>query len=112
MILGSAVQYGSWLPEASDFVAANHQVLAACRLALFSVHIQNLGDDPDSLVARLAYLDGIRDSVQAEMEGFFAGRFDKRGAARLLPKFIAGMMPVMEKRDWSRIRAWGQMVFA
>jgi menaquinone-dependent protoporphyrinogen oxidase len=112
VILGSAVQYGSWLPEASEFAAANHRALAASRLALFSVHIQNLGDDPDSVAARSSYLDGIRTSVQAETEAFFAGRFDKRGAARLLPRLISGLMPVMDKRDWPRIRAWGQTVFA
>ena len=42
----------------------------------------------------------------------FAGKFDKRGAALLLPKLIAWAMPVMDKRDWAKIRAWAQDVFA
>ncbi|HBG74848.1 MAG: hypothetical protein A2X25_07895 [Chloroflexi bacterium GWB2_49_20] len=112
VILGSAVQYGAWLPEAVDFVEANQQSLEKVRVALLSVHIQNLEDDPTSRAARLAYLDGVRPFVQAEEEVFFAGRFDRRGAALLLPKLIAWAMPDMDKRDWKKIRTWAQTVFA
>ena len=112
VILGSAVQYGAWLPSALKFVQSNQKNLENKRLALFCVHIQNLEDDPESTAARLAYLDTIRSLVHPEAEAFFAGRFDRRGAALLLPKWVAWLMPVMEKRDWSEIRAWGQSVFA
>ena len=112
VIIGSAVQYGEWLPEAVDFVKTNQQSLEKARVALFSVHIQNLEDDPTSRAARLAYLDGVRPFVQAEAEVFFAGRFDKRGAALLLPKLIAWIMPDMDLRDWTKIRAWAQTISA
>jgi len=112
VIIGSAVQYGEWLPEAVDFVKTNQQSLEKARVALFSVHIQNLEDDPTSRAARLAYLDGVRPFVQAEAEVFFAGRFDKRGAALLLPKLIAWIMPDMDLRDWTKIRAWAQTILA
>ena len=112
VIIGSAVQYGEWLPEAVDFVKTNQQSLEKARVALFSVHIQNLEDDPTSRAARLAYLDGVRPFVQAEAEVFFAGRFDKRGAALLLPKLIAWTMPDMDLRDWTKIRAWAQTILA
>ncbi len=106
------MHYGEWLPEAVDFVKANQAALGKTRLGLFTVHIQNLEDDPKSRQARLAYLDGIRPFVQPEAEAFFAGRFDRRGAALLLPKLIAQRIPVMDRRDWEEIRSWGQTVFA
>ena len=112
VIVGSAVQHGEWLPEAFDFVKKNKQALKKVRVALFSVHIQNLEDDPSSRAARLAYLDKVRPLVQAEAEVFFAGRFDKRGAALLLPNLIAWATPDMDLRDWTKIRAWAQIIFS
>ncbi|TAK13835.1 MAG: flavodoxin [Anaerolineae bacterium] len=112
VVIGSAVQYGDWLPEAIEFVRANQQVLKSTRVALFSVHILNLEDDPTSRAARLAYLDRVRPSIQAEAEEFFAGRFDQRGAVRLLPKLIAWATPEFDLLDWSKIRAWAQTIFS
>jgi menaquinone-dependent protoporphyrinogen oxidase len=112
VIIGSAVQYGAWLSDAIEFVKNNKETLATKRVVLLTVHIQNLEDDPTSTAARLAYLDGIRPLVQAEEEVFFAGKFDKLGAALLLPKLVAWAMPDMDLRDWTKIRAWAQTVFA
>ena len=112
VIIGSAVQYGQWLPAAVDFVQANQQALGKARVALVTVHIRNLEDDPISRAARLAYLDGVRSLLQAETEVFFAGRFDRRGAALLLPPLIAWAMPGMDLRDWTKIRVWAQTIFA
>jgi menaquinone-dependent protoporphyrinogen oxidase len=112
VILGSAVQYGTWLPEAVDFVKENQEALAKTRLALFTVHITNLEEDEESRTNRLAFLNEIHPFVQPEVEVFFAGRFNRRGAALLLPKLIAWMMPDMDRRDWKAIRYWGQNIFA
>lgn len=112
VLIGSAVQYGAWLPEAVEFVRSQQKRLGGKRVALFSVHIQNLEDDPASTAARLAYLDTVRSFVHAEAEVFFPGRFDKRGAARLLPALIAWMMPEMDLRDWNKVRSWAESVFA
>jgi menaquinone-dependent protoporphyrinogen oxidase len=112
VILASAVQYGAWLPAGVDFIKAKQDELAGKRVALMSVHIQNVADDEASRAARLAYLDTVRPYVESEEDVFFAGRFDKYGAALLLPKIIAWAMPVMDLRDWTKVRAWVKTVFA
>jgi menaquinone-dependent protoporphyrinogen oxidase len=105
-VIGSAVHHGQWLPEAVDFVGANRDALALLPVALFCVHIQNLADDETSRRNRLAYLDRVRPLVQPVAEGFFAGRFDRRGARLLLPKVVAWMVPTIDLRDWKKIRGW------
>ena len=47
-VIGSAVQYGRWLPEAIAFVQAHQEALNQVPVALFCVHIQNLGNDENS----------------------------------------------------------------
>ena len=110
VMLGSAVQFGAWLPEAVSFVKANQAVLARLPVALFSVHIQNLEDDESSRQKRNAYLDTVRPFVRPVQEAFFAGRFDRRGAVLLLPDVVGRFVPTMDYRDWTKIRAWPESV--
>ena len=110
VLVGSAVQHGSWLPEAVDFVKANQAALNRLPVALFSVHIQNLGADKASVNNRMAYLDAVRGVLQPVAEGFFAGRFDRRSAAMLLPGWVARLMPPIDLRKWNKMRAWAESV--
>jgi menaquinone-dependent protoporphyrinogen oxidase len=106
VVIGSAVQYGQWLPAAIQFVADNREVLGRVPVALFCVHIQNRGDDATSRRNRLAYLDAVRSQLQAVDEGYFDGRFDRRGAKKMLPRWVAWMVPTLDLRNWTKIRAW------
>ena len=45
VIIGSAIRQGSWLPEAIKFVKMNQEALRRVRVALFTVHMLNRGDD-------------------------------------------------------------------
>jgi menaquinone-dependent protoporphyrinogen oxidase len=112
VLVGSAVQHGQWLPEAVEFVKANQQALNRVPVALFTVHITNLGNDESSRKNRLAYLDAVRPLLRPVAEVFFAGRFDRRGAVLLLPGLVARIVPPMDLRNWKKIRAWAQTVFA
>ncbi len=112
IMVGSAVQYGKWLPEAVDFVETNAAALNRVPVALFCVHITNVGSDEKIRRARLAYLDEVRPLVPHATEVFFPGKFDRRGAALLLPGLVARFTPSFDLRDWTRIRSWAQMVFA
>ncbi len=107
-MIGSAVQYGKWLPEALDYVNENKDELAGLPLALFCVHIRNIGDDETSRQGRLAYLDPIRSIVKPDFEGYFAGRFNAHGAMLIMPRGIARFIPTMDFRKWNKIRAWAQ----
>jgi menaquinone-dependent protoporphyrinogen oxidase len=106
VVIGSAVQYGDWLSEALEFLRRNQEKLAQLPVATFCVHITNLGEDPTSRRNRQAFLDGARRLVNAREEAFFAGRFDRRGAALMLPGWLARFIPTMDRRDWTKIRAW------
>jgi menaquinone-dependent protoporphyrinogen oxidase len=111
VILGSAVQHGKWLPEAIEFVKTNRQSLQRNPVVLFTVHIQNLGDDEASRRNRRAYLDEIRPLLQPVDEAFFAGRFDRRGAQRMLPGWLARFVPTIDLRDWEKIQAWALSIY-
>lgn len=112
VLVGSAVQYGNWLPEAIEFVKNNQEALKRVPVALFCVHIRNTEDDEQSRKNRLAYLDSVRPLVQPVAEAFFPGRFNRRGAALLLPGLVARFVPIIDLRNWKKIRAWSQTVFA
>ena len=110
VLIGSAVQYANWLPEAVDFVKSNQEAINRLPVALFCVHIQNTGDDPTSRQNRMAYLDKVRPLVQPVAEGFFAGKFDRRAAAMLLPRWVAPFVPPIDMRKWDKMRAWAESV--
>jgi menaquinone-dependent protoporphyrinogen oxidase len=110
ILLGSAVRYGNWLPEAVAFVQANQEALNRVPVALFTVHITNLGDDEQSRRNRQAFLDQVRPLVDPVDEIFFAGKFDRRGAAELMPSLLARLVPTMDFRKWEKIRAWVERI--
>jgi menaquinone-dependent protoporphyrinogen oxidase len=109
-LIGSAAQHGNWLPEAVEFVKTNQQALNRMPVALFTVHIANLVNDESSRQKRLAYLNEVRPLLRPRDEVFFAGRFDRRGAALLLPAWLAGFVPPMDFRDWKKIRNWADSI--
>ncbi|MBN1303453.1 MAG: flavodoxin domain-containing protein [Anaerolineales bacterium] len=106
ILVGSAVRYGNWLPEALEFIETNQQVLRKKTVAVFCVHISNQGDDAGSRKNRMSYLDPVRAMLSPREEAFFAGKFDRRGAVLLLPGWIAHLVPTMDRRNWKKIRAW------
>jgi len=106
VLLGSAIHHGQWLPEAEDFIKSKQQALNNMPVALFCVHIQNIGEDETSQQNRLAYLNEIRPYLRPVAEGYFAGKFDRRGASLLLPGLLARLVPKLDFRKWDKIRAW------
>ena len=110
VLIGSAVQHGKWLPEAVDFVKANQGTLNRVPVMLFCVHIQNLGNDDTSRCNRRAYLNEVRPLLQPAAEGFFAGKFDRRAAALLLPGFLSRFVPPLDFRNWKKMRTWAESV--
>ena len=110
VLIGSAVQHANWLPEAVDFVTAQQDALNRLPVALFCVHIQNQGDDDSSRQNRRSYLNQVRPLLNPVAEGFFAGKFDRRGAALLLPGWLAPLVPPLDFRNWVKIRAWADKI--
>jgi menaquinone-dependent protoporphyrinogen oxidase len=112
VLVGSAVQYGNWLPEAIEFVKSNQVALKQVPVALFCVHIRNTEDNEESRKNRLAYLDTVRSLVHPVAEAFFPGRFNRQGAAMLLPGLVARFVPTIDLRNWDKVQSWSQSVFA
>lgn len=81
-------------------------------VALFSDHFFNWGEDAGSQERRLAYLDSVRPLLPQAEQVFFAGRFDQRTTAVGIPNWLARLTPTWDLRDWVKIRAWAQTVFA
>jgi menaquinone-dependent protoporphyrinogen oxidase len=113
VVLGSAVRFGHWLPEAVDFVRAHQAGLKRVPTAFFTVHIMNIGPTDAARKARLAYLDPVHAVMKPGAEVFFAGRMEQSRLSfteRLLCKVMKGHDT--DLRDWPAIHAWGQSVFA
>jgi menaquinone-dependent protoporphyrinogen oxidase len=112
VIIGSAVNGGQWLPEAIEFVRKNQSTLNQVPVALFCVHIMNLGDDEKSRTKRLAYLDAVRALVKPVAEAFFAGASPVM-KQNVLAKWVYRTFkigPDGDCRDWGKIREWGESV--
>lgn len=110
VFLGSAVNYGAWLPHAVKFVKAKQEVFKDIQIALFTVHITNLGRDEGSRRNRLTFSKEVRDLLNPIDEAFFAGKFDRRAARELMPKWVARLVPTIDLRKWDRIRDWALQV--
>ncbi len=107
IVMGSAIRMGGWLPEAVDFIKNNQQALNNLPVALFSVHILNLGDDEQSRASRAAYLNGAHSLIQPVEEIFFAGAINPTKLSfvdRLMVKMVKS--PIGDLRDWDKIHAW------
>lgn len=111
IVIGSPVHFGKWLSEAIDFIKANQDALKRIPVALFCVHITNLGDDAASRQNRLAFLNNVRPLANAVYEGYFAGRFNRRGAFLLLPGLLARFVPTLDFRNWDKIRIWADNLY-
>ncbi len=111
VVMGSAIRMGSWLAEAVDFIKNNQQALNRMPVALFTVHMLNIGDDEQSRTNRLAYLNTVRPLLQKADEVYFAGKMDFSRLS-FLDRFISGMVKVQEedRRDWGNIRNWAQTI--
>ncbi len=111
VVVGSAVNGGKWLPEAEEFVKSNQQTLGRVPVALFCVHIMNLGADEKSHRNRLAYLSAVRPLASPIDEAFFAGLGPESapsGIAGWFYRMFGGSDVTGDCRDWVKIRGWAE----
>jgi len=108
VILGSAVHGGRWLPEATEFIQDHQAELTRVPVAVFCVHIMNLGTDEKSSKKRLAYLDPVRSLLPIVDEAYFAGKGIDPDTSSRFERFMASLMqiPPGDKRDWDKINTW------
>jgi menaquinone-dependent protoporphyrinogen oxidase len=109
VVIGSAIRFGSWLPEAVKFVEQNRQALSQRPLAIFAAHILNTDDDETSRQNRQQYLAPVRKLVTPRAEALFAGVGDPKKVSfveRQLYKAVKA--PQGDYRSWQAIRAWAE----
>ena len=111
VVLGSAINHGNWLPPAIDFLNKFHENLKDLPLAIFSVHITNLGNDEQSRLNRNSFLDEVHTLITPYDEIFFAGKFNREAAKELIPAWIAWLAPKLDFRKWKEIRNWSENLF-
>jgi menaquinone-dependent protoporphyrinogen oxidase len=107
VVLGSAIRYSTWLPEMIKFIASRQSELSRLPLAIFTLHMQALGDDAASQDTRVGYTKAVRALLTPRDEVFLAGKVDPAALSffeRLAVRMVKS--PVGDKRDWDRIRRW------
>jgi menaquinone-dependent protoporphyrinogen oxidase len=105
LVIGSAIYYGSWLKEATEWVHRNRFVLAKLPVWLFSVgplgtEVQDAEQQPREM-AELQQAIGPRD------QRIFFGVLDPSRlsfAERMMAKAVRA--PAGDFRDWHAIEAW------
>lgn len=112
VVLGSAVNGGTWLPEAVEFVESQAKTLKVVPVAAFCVHIMNAGDGEKETAKRLAYLDKVRSVVRPVDEGFFLGKGPDEDANFVMKWAFRAFGGAGEGdcRDWDEITGWAQGV--
>jgi len=113
VVMGSAIRMGNWLPEMVDYIKANQSALKGIPVALFTVYMQNTGEDETSRSARQGYLAAIHPLLNQFEEAFFIGKMDLSRLS-FLDRMIAKMVKAKDEdlRDWDKIRDWASTVFA
>ena len=111
VLIGSDIRGGKWLPEALDFIRAQRAALQNIPAALFVVHYFFRGESGNDRKMRAMYMQEVRPLLPEASEVVFAGRFDRRTVAVGSP-WLARLTPTMDRRDWAKIRAWAETVFA
>jgi len=115
-IIGSAIRYDKWLPEATDFVDAHNTALQSMPVAMFLTCLTLSHKSPKALQQAARYADSIAATLphtRADDIGQFAGVLDYSKMprrARLLARLIFALLRVPEGdyRDWQAIRAWAK----
>lgn len=118
VVAGSAINGGTWLPEALHFVQVHQTKLRQMPFAAFLVCMTLAMKNGEQYRGHVAtWLDPVRGLVRPVSEGQFAGALD---IARI-PSFgdrlkfrlsvIAGVWKEGDHRDWDAIRAWAESLY-
>ena len=117
-VVGSAVYFGSWLKEATEFVRRNHAVLASRPVWLFSSDPIGAGAaDAEGRDSREAaeprQIAEFRQAVDPREHRVFFGKLDRRKLG-FVDRLVASLpaFPGLEGdfRDWDDLDAWAERI--
>ncbi len=107
IIVGSAIRFGKWLPEATKFVVDHRSALETKKSAIFAVHGNNVDDSEESKKQRATYLSPIRAILTPSREACFGGVIASErmgGFEKVLTKLLKAQD--VDHRNWNAIRSW------
>ncbi len=111
-VVGSAIYMGKWMPEATDFVKKNRDILGRIPVAYFLVCITLAQPTEENRAKVLSYMKPIMKAVpEIRPLGIatFAGALDYNKLSWLNKRILkAKGAPEGDFRDWNSIRAWTQ----
>jgi menaquinone-dependent protoporphyrinogen oxidase len=114
VVIGSAIRGSKWLPEATEFLEANREILSKTRVAYFLTCLIMSRPTDENRRKACAFLDPLKESVPEVRPvdiGLFAGVLDYSKLPwpmRLLMKRKMKAKGISEGdyRDWHDIRTW------
>ena len=119
-VIGSAVYFGRWIKEATEFVRRNRFVLAHRPLWLFSsgplgTKTSDAQGRELTAVSEPKEIAEFRESVKPRDHRVFFGALDRSELGlrdRAIAKLPAGRKPLPEGdfRDWQDIEAWAESI--
>lgn len=111
VVLGGAVRAGRLLPEAVGFVKEHREALEQMPFAAFLVCATLKDDTEENRREAYGYMEPLREVVEPDLEGFFAGAIDVSELS--FPMRLILRLTNQEGgdwRDWDAVRAWaGQL---
>ncbi len=118
VIIGSAIQYDKWMPEAREFIIQNEKELATKSVSFFLVCLVLSKKTEEATKKANGYANEIKNLVpKVEINSFgqFAGVLDYKKmsfAQRILAKGIFAVIGVKEGdyRDWESIKKWSSEI--
>lgn len=107
VIIGSAIRFGGWLPEAVDFVKMNVDALIGKPVVYFTACITLAEDTPEHRKTVYEYVEPVRQLLQPVEEGYFAGSLELQNLSlpvRMLARSIRA--PRGDFRDYDDMEQW------
>lgn len=116
VVLGSAVNRSSWLPDAKEFVQKNRDAMKGLPVAYFLTCITLYEDTAETRKIAQSYMEPVLKAapeVRPVDSGFFAGVLDyskMNMAVRMVmkAKMQAKGIPEGDFRNWSAITSWAK----
>jgi menaquinone-dependent protoporphyrinogen oxidase len=109
LVIGSAVYYGSWLKEATEWVHRNRAVLAKLPVWLFSSG--PLGTEVSDAEQQPKEMAEFRETIAPRDQRIFFGVLDPSRlsfAERMMVKAVRA--PAGDFRDWEAVEAWAASI--
>ena len=109
LVIGSAIYYGSWLKEATEWVHRNQAVLAQHPVWLFSVG--PLGTEVHDAEQQPKEMTEFQQAIRPREQRIFFGALDHSHlsfAERVMVKAVRA--PEGDFRDWQAIDAWAASI--